>query len=126
MKVSEEGHLQCGVCGFDYTHLVATIEAYDNDNYELTELVVNRQYTIVCRSKKRYNFRSQGNVHLLYRCEDGHFSIISFDGHKGVVLVDQNPLMNDLARFLNEKTKEQRKKQQLSFEMDYTLLGYIE
>lgn len=126
MRVSKEGHLECGVCGFNYMHLIAIIEAHDNDHHELIKLVVNKEHTITCQNEKRYDYRSQGNVHLLYRCEEGHFSIVSFDGHKGNVIFNRNLLMDDLATFLNEMTKEQREKGALSFQMDFTILGYIE
>ena len=39
MKVSEDGYLQCGKCGFDYMHLVATIEAHDSSNYDSLNLL---------------------------------------------------------------------------------------
>jgi hypothetical protein len=91
-----------------------------------TKLVINGKHTIDCQNKKKYSYRSQGNIHLLYRCEEGHFSIISFDGHKGVVLFDRNTLMNDLTMFLNEKTKDDRDKKQFDFVMSYAILGYIE
>lgn len=126
MKVSKEGYLKCGVCGYDHMHLIGIIEAYDNDSYELTKLVINKEHIIKPDKKIRYEYRSQGNVHLLYRCEEGHFSITSFDGHKGIVVVNQNPLMDALTGFLNEKTKEQREEGHLGFQMDFTILSYIE
>ncbi|HHT28706.1 MAG TPA: hypothetical protein GXZ82_15885 [Firmicutes bacterium] len=125
-QISDQGYLLCKVCDFEYMHLVGTIEAHDNDSYELTKLVINGKHTIDCQNKKKYSYRSQGNIHLLYRCEEGHFSIISFDGHKGVVLFDRNTLMNDLTMFLNEKTKDDRDKKQFDFVMSYAILGYIE
>lgn len=116
-----ENKLLCSVCDYDYTHLIGMINVKDNDDYQATDFVVNQKYTISV--KTNYQFRSQGNIHLLFRCEDGHFFVKSFDGHKGMVFLDENPLMYDLGNHLN---KVYEKEDKLSLSLDYELLGNIE
>lgn len=111
----------CSVCGFDYTHLIGTIEVIDNDEYQAVEFIINNKYPI--STKFKYGYRSQGNIHLLFRCEDGHFFIKSFDGHKGNVFMDDNILMDELASFLNDLYKNDEERF-LSF--NYGLLANIE
>lgn len=113
--------LLCSVCKFDYTHFIGTIQVTDNDEYQACDFIVNQKYPITVKTK--YEYRSQGNLHLLFRCEDGHFFIKSFDGHKGNVFIDNNQLMDDLASYLNEVYKEDEKR---SLSLDYELLGNIE
>ncbi len=114
-------YLHCSVCDFDYTHIIGTIQVKDNDNYQTTEFIVNHEYRI--SAEKKYNFRSQGNIHILLRCEEGHFFIKSFDGHKGNVHIDENPLMDELAYYLNKVYKKQK---ELTLYFDFELLGNIE
>lgn len=113
--------LHCSVCEFEYTHLIGTIQVKENDSYMATEVIVNHEHRISTNVK--YNFRSQGNIHLLFRCENGHFFIKSFDGHKGNVYIDDNPLMDELADYLNKAYKEQT---ELTLYFNYELLGNIE
>ena len=123
MRVDEDGRLLCKVCGEYYSHLVATILAFDDDCYNLTKILVNGIYEIPVREVS-YPYRSQGNIHLVFACESGHYFIVSFDGHKGNVNVDQNLLMEKLADFLNHETREGRLPVSLGF--NYQLLGCIE
>ncbi len=115
--------LNCSVCNFDYSHLITTIEVNDNDEYETTEFVINSQHRIP--AKIDYLFRTQGNIHLLFRCEEGHFFIKSFDGHKGNVFIDENPLMDDLVAYLNVLNKEPQNLTS-SWNLSFGLLGQIE
>lgn len=111
----------CSVCDFDYTHLIGTIEVIDNDEYQAVEFIINNKYPISTNVK--YGYRSQGNIHLLFRCEDGHFFIKSFDGHKGHVFMDDNSLMDDLSSYLNDIYGND---EELFFSFDYGLLANIE
>lgn len=111
----------CRVCDFDYTHIIGMIEVKEDDRGRTTEVMINHQHSIMVNVD--YNFRSQGNLHILFRCESGHYFIKSFDGHKGMVFTDENILMNDLADYLNGIYE---KDQKLSLIFDYTLLGNIE
>ncbi|MET3507046.1 hypothetical protein [Halalkalibacter oceani] len=112
--------LICPVCDFDHMHILGFIEVRDDDDYQTKEVIVNNQYRIPV--KTRYNYRSQGNIHLLFICEDGHFSIKSFDGHKGVVVIDENILMDNLSSYLNGVYREN----QASWAFNFELLGHIE
>lgn len=116
-----ESYVICSVCEHDYTHILGTIQVKDDDHYHATEFIINQEYRIPAMVK--YNFRSQGNIHILFKCESGNFFIKSFDGHKGNVHIDDNPLMDELAEYLN-KTYKKQKESSLSF--DYELLGNIE
>jgi len=111
----------CKVCEHDYTHIIGTIHVKDNDHYQATEIIVNHKYSIPTNAEYRY--RSQGNVHILFSCEGGHFFMKSFDGHKGNVMEDENPLMDELVDFLNDKYKNEKA---LKLEIDFELLGCIE
>ena len=111
----------CPICDFENNHIIAHITAIDNDNYETTEFIINGKYNISARLK--YNFRSQGNIHILFSCEDGHFHAKSFDGHKGIVFVDENPLMDEIALYLNEVYKDS---QDSKYYFDFEILGHIE
>lgn len=114
-------NVHCPVCDYEYTHILGTIQVKDNDDYQTTELIINQVHSIP--AKVKYKFRSQGNFHMLFRCEDGHFFIKSFDGHKGIVVVDDNPLMEELAEYLNKVYENQKK---LTLSIDYELLGNID
>lgn len=111
----------CSVCDFDYTHIIGTIQVKVNDDYQATEFIVNQEHHISVKTK--YEFRSQGNLHLLLRCEDGHFFVKSFDGHKGMVFIDENKLMVELANHLNRVYEKEDK---LTLSLNYELLGNIE
>lgn len=112
--------LCCSVCNYDYTHLIGTIEVVDNDENQAVNFIINQQYQISIKTK--YQFRSQGNIHLLFRCEDGHFFIKSFDGHKGNVFIDNNNLLDGLVIYLNNVYKDEEN----SFSFNYELLANIE
>lgn len=115
--------MHCSVCDFDYTHLIGIIEVIDNDEYQAVEFIINNKYPI--STKVKYGYRSQGNIHLLFRCEDGHFFIKSFDGHKGNVYTDDNTLMDELSSYLNHLYEgESDEERFLSF--NYGLLANIE
>lgn len=116
-----ENLLLCSVCENDYTHILGTIEAKDDDRGKTVELIVNHQHSIPVQVP--YSYRTQGNLHILFRCEDGHFFFKSFDGHKGNVFVDDNKLMDDLAKNLNAVYNTPDKG---SHSFDYELLGNIE
>ncbi|MDF1510670.1 hypothetical protein PZE06_21275 [Robertmurraya sp. DFI.2.37] len=114
-------YLLCPVCDYDYSHIIATLQVKDNDDYQTTEVIVNQTYPISVKTE--YKYRSQGNMHILFQCEEGHYFIKSFDGHKGNVSIDENPLMDELAEYLNRVYKDQKK---LSLSFNYELLGNIE
>jgi len=118
--IKEDNLLKCSVCEDDYTHLVTTLKFEDDDHYKTTKVTVNSQYEIPCAVE--YRFRSQGNIHLVFICEEGHYFIKSFDGHKGNVLVDENPLIDDLSRYLNENNNQD----EMRLNFDFKLLGQIE
>lgn len=113
--------LYCSVCDHDYAHLIGTIEVIDNDENQAVEFMINRKYSIAIKTK--YEYRSQGNIHLLFRCEEGHFFIKSFDGHKGNVFMDENTLMDELTSYLNGVYQNEK---DLFFKLNYDLLGNIE
>lgn len=99
---SEDDYLKCPVCDYDYTHLEKLITFEDDDynhlvSYSLCDGKKNR-----INRKINYPYRSQGNVQLLFWCEDHHYFYKGFDGHKGNVSVDQNPIMVQLCNFLNK------------------------
>lgn len=116
-----ENVLHCPVCDFDYSHIIGTIQVKDNDNYQSTEFIINHTFPI--SAKVHYEYRSQGNIHILFICESGHYFIKSFDGHKGNIFVDENPLMNELTDFLNNVYKD---RDEWNDSLDYELLANIE
>lgn len=113
--------LHCSVCNHDYAHLIGTIEVIDNDEMQAIEFIINNKYSI--KIKTKYEYRSQDNIHLLFRCEDGHFFIKSFDGHKGNIFMDENALMDELTSYLNGVYQNEK---DLFFTFNYELLGNIE
>lgn len=111
--------LVCPKCESEYTNLIATFNVKDDDHYETSEFIVNGKYHIPVRLK--YNFRSQGNIHILFSCaEHGHYFIKSFDGHKGNIYLDKNQLMDELAIYLNEVSNYTKNN------FDFEILGLIE
>jgi hypothetical protein len=120
-ELKVEKYLHCPICDFDYSHIIATLQVTDDDNNQTTEVVVNHTYPI--KVKTDYRYRSQGNIHILFQCEDGHFFIKSFDGHKGNVYIDTNPLMAELTDHLNKVYNDQ---EELSLSFDFEILGNIE
>lgn len=113
--------LRCPLCEYDYIHLIGTIEVIDNDEGQAIEFMINHKHSLAIKTK--YEYRSQGNIHLLFRCEDGHFFIKSFDGHKGNVFMDENTLMDELTSYLNEVYQNEKN---LFFTLSFELLGNIE
>ena len=53
-----------------------------------------------------YCFRTQGNTHLIFQSEAGLWFAISFDGHKGDMFVNQNPIIDYVVRILNMENLE--------------------
>lgn len=115
--------LKCGVCDFEYTHLVTTIKIHDDDNYNLISVTVDDQYEIKVEKDMKYPYRSQNSISLLFICEDGHYFYKSFDGHKGNIFIDKNEVMHELCAFLNDENKENKI---LSSAVNYNLLAQIE
>lgn len=111
----------CPVCDSNYTHILGTLEVKDNDEKQTTAVLVNHQHSIPVQVP--YNYRSQGNLHILFRCESGHFFMKSFDGHKGNVFIDDNSLMDELVKYLNRFYSDDEGS---SLSFDYELLGNIE
>lgn len=113
--------VECHVCNFEYSHILGTIHVEDDDDYHIKKLIIDSKYTILTNIK--YEYRSQGNIHILFRCEDGHFFIKSFDGHKGIVNYDDNKFMEQLAEYLNQTYDDQT---EFSFDLNFELIGNIE
>lgn len=114
--------LLCKICNFEYNHLLGTINVVSDDDNNVHELVVNESHSFPA-SNLKYQYRTQGNIHLLFSCEDGHLHFKSYDGHKGNIHQDENELINKLESYLNNIYKD---KEKLTLEMDYELLGNIE
>ena len=103
VKTGFDSELVCTVCNSEYNHLRAIIKVTDNDNYETTRFDIDiNDESFKLNIGVSYNFRSQGNVHLLYSCSSGHYHFISFDGHKGRVFANRNELFNNMASHLNK------------------------
>lgn len=113
--------VNCAICNQEYTNIIGTLIVDCNDNYEVTQLVLNGVHHIPANVK--YDFRSQGNIHILFICKgNGHFFIKSYDGHKGTTYIDSNSLMNSLALYL---TSAYKKKDCLP-EVDTELINHIQ
>lgn len=108
----------------DYNHIIALLSFRDDDSYNLTSVIVNNEFVIKPKGKKRYPFRSQGNYYILFASENGAYFYKGFDGHKGNVFYDSNSVMEDLVVFLNDSHLNKGEKLKLAF--DYELLGMIE
>lgn len=118
-KMNQATNMTCH-CGDDYFHLMARLEFKDNDNYQVTSVKVDGEHKITFSSPIKYPYRSQGNLHLLFAGECGHFAAKSFDGHKGYIFLDQNPLMYELCRYLDCSIGEFQSK------VDYRVLAAME
>lgn len=115
-----ENVLLCPTCEYDYNHLICTLNFVDNDEYKTTKVIINNKHEIALAA--RYDYRSQGNIHLLFVCESGHYHSKSFDGHKGNIFVDKNNLMVELVNHLNDREQED----EYSLSLNYQLLGKLE
>lgn len=91
--------MKCPHCDYENNHLIGILEIEADDHYQTIRVIVNNEYSIPVKTK--YEYRSQGNIHLLFRCESGHYFIKSFDGHKGSVFIDENHLMRKLEKHFN-------------------------
>lgn len=120
-------NLECPYCpGEDYHHLVTTITFADDDNYKMVTMKVGDHVFDVSGLGIRYNFRSQGNIHLLFIsecCRKYHMK--SFDGHKGNMFVDENPFVYGLVRFINHKSLKIKNRGECAM-TDLQLLAAIE
>lgn len=112
--------LPCSICNLQNTHLITTFSFTDNDSYVATNVEIDGRINI--NIDTQYNYRSQGNIHLLFLCEDGHYFAKSFDGHKGGVFLDTNSPMDKLVKFLNEN---ETLKDDYTFTLSDKLLGII-
>ena len=101
MEMNEDKYLVCPVCKFDSTHFVTTIELEDDDCYHLIAASINGTKILILKNIE-YPYRSQKSAHLLFVCEDQHYFHKSFDGHKGIISIDCNPIMDQLCNYLNE------------------------
>lgn len=110
--------LTCKHCGGNYVHFLGSFTVDDDNHYKTSEVELNGKYVFTV--KARYDYRSQGNIHLLFICENGDYFIKSFDGHKGNVHIDQNSLMEELEEHLNEQSSDS-----YSFHVDNELLQNI-
>jgi len=119
--VAYRENLNCPTCDFENNHIIATLTVEDDDSYGTSQIIVNGKYSISARVK--YGFRSQGNIHILFSCESGHFFIKSYDGHKGIVFIDENSLMDELVEYLNGFNKNN---EDAKWSFDYEILGQIE
>lgn len=94
--------LYCKNCGEINLHIGAIIEVVtESDTRTATGLLIDKEHLVKLDNMK-YPFRSQGNIHVLFVGECGHFNIKSFDGHKGTVYEDDNELMEELTAYLNK------------------------
>lgn len=107
-------------CGNENLHLVAHLEFTDNDNYQATCVLINGKYPIQFFPEIKYQYRSQGNIHLLFQGECGHYNSKSFDGHKGNMILDENNLLDELCTYLDRQINE------IYLEFNFKLLGEIE
>lgn len=88
---NQEDYLKCAVCGYDYTHLEKIITFEDDDYNRLTTYCLGDRGKIKMNRAIYYPYRSQGNVQLLFYCEEQHYFYKGLDGHKGNISIDQNP-----------------------------------
>jgi hypothetical protein len=95
--------VSCPTCEYEYNHFLASITVeVPEDDYNAAAISVNinnENYRI--RLKSKYPYRSQGNIHLLFYCEQDHYHFISYDGHKGHIFVNENSLIDDLSTYIN-------------------------
>lgn len=85
-------------------HLMYTITFFDDDSYQTNQVEINGiRYSYI----HKYEYRSQGNIHLLFLSEDGCWFSLSFDGHKGNVYYCRNEIVAALVDKLNNKKSQQ-------------------
>jgi hypothetical protein len=98
--------LKCSKCKDEFTQLetVITFHLDMEDEYKTKSVRIGEFHLPL---EIKYSFRSLSNIHLVYRCNHGMgcFFILSFDGHKGSVYVNENELINELSNYLNERQK---------------------
>ena len=91
---------------FTNFHLQYTVTFDDDDYYHATAVSINgTRYTL----QIPYEFRSQGNVHLIFLSEDSVWFCLSFDGHKGDMFVISNSIMKYVFKILNANEKSNQK-----------------
>jgi len=79
-------------------HLRFTISFEDDDSYHTNYVSINNvKYSL----NIPYEYRSQGNMHLIFYSECGLWFSLSFDGHKGDMFVNRNRAINYLINVLN-------------------------
>lgn len=72
------------------------------DWYDTTKVKINdTEYDFVAK----YDFRSQGNAHLIFWSESDYWFAMSFDGHKGDMVVNRNSIIDFLVYTLNERAR---------------------
>lgn len=87
---------------FTNFHLMFTVVFNDDDCYNATAVTINgNRYPL----QIRYPFRSQGNAHLIFLSEHYVWFCLSFDGHKGDMFVNSNPVMQYVIKILNANEK---------------------
>src|SRR4051812_4417455 len=98
--------LICPYCKDDHTHFMATIRIQTDYHEIARSLKINDHYSVDLDVP--YFFRSRENIHLLFRCENNHYFIESFDDHEGQIFVNENYLIEDLERSLNDFARNDR------------------
>lgn len=84
------------------SHILTTFQIKDDDSYHTKSIkfMSGKEANFVTR----YPFRSQGNIHIVIAGEqENSYQIISFDGHKGDIYVNENSTIDVLKEKLNEK-----------------------
>lgn len=79
-------------------HIYALLTFEDADYGNALSVAVNGdKYEL----NVKYKYRSQGNIHIIFKSEDGYYTFLSLDGHKGDVFINDNPLISKLVCVLN-------------------------
>ena len=104
----QNNYLLCTVCGYDYTHFLTSINLIGDDDYNLLRVSFDGIDIDLSKNKLGYPYRSQGNINLIFFCEDQHYFYKSFDGHKGSIHLDDNPIMDQLCTYLNSEAKKKK------------------
>lgn len=96
-----DGVLCTGDDNFDFNHIYATISFTEsNDDYFAKNILIN---SVSYPFEKKYPFRFQKNIHIIFVSESNVFTSVSFDGHKGQIYVNDNEIILSLVRSLNSK-----------------------
>ena len=104
--VIADGKLEfkCGEKEYGNLHLEYLIQ-FKTEGNQITKVYINQKEFDL---EQKYDYMSQGNIHVIFYSEDCKWVSLNLDGHKGDMYVRGNSIINFLVLMLNEELRKSK------------------